>query len=122
MTVNRGTLNCGPADKGPMCSLPLPTCRCKNESRRSLCRAGGANIGPAKLLLFARCVVGPSSCISESLTSDLSDLIDRSDSDWLRSVSEDEADSGTTSRGESVDTGGLDTFFGLCIFAMRQRI
>lgn len=113
VTVNRGTLRCTPAEWGPSCSC-CPTCRCRNERRRLLWTAGGASMEPAILLLLAR-GGGVRITSSAAIASDLSDSV------TLCSVSEDVGDSKTISS-EGVVEGGRDTFLGLCMFAMRQRM
>lgn len=103
VTVNLGTASRDPASG-------RPTCRCKNDGRRrprcwppSSCGADN----PAILLLLARCVRAGSSSSAEPFL--------------LGSVSEEAGDSWTTrSDGTSWGrSGGRDTFFGLCILAMR---
>lgn len=116
VTVNFGTLRCGPADRGPACSETPTISRGKNDLRRRFCSCvgiGGIRIDPAMLLLFARFGGITSSVV---FPSDLSDP--------LRSVSDDVGDSRTISSGGGVFSGspGLDTFFGRWIFAMRHRM
>lgn len=116
VTVNFGTLSCGPADSGPECSDKLPISRGRNDLRRRLagCEGTGGNaIDPAKLLLLARFAGITSSVV---FPSDLSDA--------LRSVSDEVGDSRKISSGGGVFSGspGLDTFFGRWIFAIRHRM
>lgn len=80
-----------------------------------LCCIGSDSIEPAKLLLLAR-----GGGVSSSVTSGL----EISDPEQF-SESEDVGDSLTTSNTEPLSDavdGGLDTFFCLCMFAMRHRI
>lgn len=112
--MNRGTARWVPADNRPGWYAAPPTWSCRNEVLRFFWTSGGASdCVPAMLLLFGRFVGIASS------TSTLSDL---SDMEPLCSISDEGGVSLTTSKELlfSAESGGLDTFLGLCRFATRH--